>query len=208
MVTGRRSASRSVSPAYRSIVVVDARKLVVTGAVNPDRRRAGEVRPHGGQPIDELRGHDQMSGRGDVDAMRERRPGEIRVEQRDDAADAGDAEPDGHVLGAVRHQQADGVALGQPLLERPAGISGRSFRERAIGQALAVREQRRRVAERLGELLDDGRQNAIGMPGNRRRQLERARPRPGSDGWPDIGCSTVGAAGIDTPFTPCCPRRR
>src|SRR5437867_2919433 len=120
-----------------------------------------------------------MSGGGDVDAMCERGPGEIRVEQRNDAADARDAEPDGHVLRAVRHQEADGVALGELLLDRPPGISGRSFRERTIRQALAVREEGRRVPELLSELLDDGRQNAIGTSDNRRRQLEGARPRLG-----------------------------
>src|SRR5260370_104207 len=61
-------------------VVVDTRKLVVTGAVNPYLRRADEVLPHCNQPIDQLHGHDQMSGRRDIDAVCKRGPGELRVE--------------------------------------------------------------------------------------------------------------------------------
>ena len=111
--------------------------------------------------------------------MREPGPGEIRVEQGHDAADARDSEPDGHVFGAVRHQETDGVALGELLADRPPGISGRSLRERTIGQALAVREEGGRVPERLRELLDDGRQDAMGTSDDGRGPLEGARPRPG-----------------------------
>src|SRR6185295_7571217 len=69
--------------------VVDAWKPIVA-SVHPDVRRTREVLAHSGQSVDELRGHNQMPGCRRVDAMRERRAGEVRVEQRDDAADAGD----------------------------------------------------------------------------------------------------------------------
>ena len=64
--------------------------------------------------------------------LRERLAGEVGVEQRDDAAHAGDAEPDGHVLRPVRHQQTDDVALCDPLLERPPRIARGAARERAV----------------------------------------------------------------------------
>ena len=56
----------------------------------------------------ELGRDDDMGGRGDRDAMGERLAGQIGVEQRDDAADLGDAEPDGEIFRPVGHQQADG----------------------------------------------------------------------------------------------------
>src|SRR3989475_9865120 len=66
---------------------------------------------------------------------------QIGIEQRHHGADAGDAEPDRHVLRPVRHEQADRFALGETLLQRPAGIPVRALGERSIGQALAVGEE-------------------------------------------------------------------
>ena len=135
-------------------VAIDPREFVAAGAVGPDRRGTRKVRQRGGQRIDELRSHDDVRGPDGIDAVRERGTGEIGIEERDDTADAGDAEPDCHVLGPVRHEETDGVALGETPLERPAGISVRPLRERAIGQALTVGEKGGRLAEFFGEFLD------------------------------------------------------
>src|SRR2546422_5933554 len=70
-------------------VAIDARKFVVAGAMSPDLCRTRKVRQRGGQCIDELHGHDDVLGRDEVDAMRERGTGEIRIEQRRDTADPG-----------------------------------------------------------------------------------------------------------------------
>src|SRR5439155_4156327 len=109
-----------------------------------------------GHAIEELCGHDEMPGRGDVDAVRERWSGKVRVEQRNDAAGPGDAEPDRHVLGAVRHQEADGFAFGDPLVDGPPRVPGGPVGERAVRQAFLIREQGRRISEFLRELLDNG----------------------------------------------------
>ena len=137
-------------------VAIDAREFAAGGAVGPDRCRARKVLQRGGQRINELRGHDDVRGRDNIDAMRERGAGQIGIEQRNDTADAGDAKPDCHVFRPVRHEQTDGVALGETLVEGPAGISVRALRERAIGQALAVGEEGRRLAEFFSELVDHG----------------------------------------------------
>src|SRR3989441_1074744 len=160
----------------------DPREVAETVAVRPDSRRAGEVRQREGEPFEELRGHDDVSGRDEIDGVRERGPRQIGVEQRNDAADAGDAEPDRHVLGPVRHEQADDVPLDEPPVERPARVSVGARREAAIGQALALREQGRRLRESLGELLDHRRQDPMRRRGDRRRQLEGAQPHPGGAG--------------------------
>ena len=107
--------------------------------------------------------------------MRERRPGQIGVEQRDDAADAGDAEPDRHEFGPVRHQQADGLALAEALRERPAGVAVGALGQLAIAEALAVGQQRRGVAESLGQLLDDVGKDARRMLGDRRGRPQGAQ---------------------------------
>ena len=157
-------------------VAINAQHSVVVAAVRPDRGRARKVRQRGEQQIDELRGHDDVLRRDDIDAMGERGAGQIGIEQRDDPADAGDAKPDRHVVRPVRHEQTDRVALGETLSERPAGVSVRPFRECLIGQALPIGEQGRCVAESVGEFLDHDRKNPMRVTGDRRRQLERARP--------------------------------
>ena len=110
--------------------------------------------------------------------MRERRPGEIGVEQRHYAAGARDAEPDRHVFGAVRHQQANGLALGEALAAGPAGVAVGALAELAIAQPLASREQRRRVAEFLREFLDHDGEDPGRILGDRRRHPERAQNAP------------------------------
>ena len=155
-------------------VAIDAREFVAAGAVGPDRCRAFKVRHRGGQPIDELRGHNEVLGLDDIDAMRKRGTRQIGIEQRNDPTDARNAEPDGHVFRPVRHEQTDGVALGETLVERPPRIAVRPLCERAIRQALAVGEEGRRLAQFFGEFLDHGRKNALRIIDYRRRQLERA----------------------------------
>src|SRR5207249_2138867 len=54
-----------------------------------------------------------------------------------------------------------------------------SLGEGAIGQRVSVRQESWRLAESCSELIDDDRQRAPGVSGNRRGQLERARPRLG-----------------------------
>ena len=143
-----------------------------------------------------------MFGRDDIDAMGERRTGQIGIEQGNHTADPGDAQPDGHVFGPVRHQQADAIAFAETLVERPSGISVRPLGERTIGQALAVGEQGRRVAELRGEFLDHRGKNAIGMAGDGRRQLERAHPGFGSGTVP-----LLAGLSLEASVMPYCPRR-
>src|SRR5207247_3132470 len=75
-------------------VAVDPREVAVAVAVRPDPWRAGEVRQRAGERLEELRGHDDVPGRDEIDGVRERGPRQIGVEQRNDTADAGDAGPD------------------------------------------------------------------------------------------------------------------
>ena len=77
----------------------------------------------------ELRRHSSAAtmtcfGVDDVDAMGERGAAQIGVEQRDDAADAGDAEPDRQIFRPVRHHQADVSPLREILRRAPSAHSG------------------------------------------------------------------------------------
>ena len=92
------------------------------------------MRAGGLERLEQLRRHDDVPRMDDVDAMRERRPGQVGVEQRHHAADAGDAEPDRHEFRPVRHHQADGVALADALRERPAGVAVGALGELAIAK--------------------------------------------------------------------------
>ena len=135
--------------------VIDALKAAAF-AVQPNLRAAHKLRGCALELRGAFGGDDQMFRRDDVDAMGERMPAQLGVDQRDDDARAGKAEPDRQIFRPVRHHQADRFALGQPLIERPMCETVSARDERAIGQALAADccDQRRRIALRLGEFRD------------------------------------------------------
>ncbi len=160
-------------------IEVEPREVRAGLAVRPKGGTKRQMRQRAGESAGQLRRDDHLPGRRDLDAMRERAAGQIGVEQRHDAPDARDSEPRRHVVGAVRHEQAHGVALGETLRERPARIAVRPRGEPAIAQGFAIGQQRGRVAMGLGEIVDDGRERAGRMGGDRRRHFERAQPRLG-----------------------------
>ena len=51
-----------------------------------------------------------------------------------------DAEPDRHIFRPVRHHQADGLAFGEILIERPARVAVGALGKRAIGQRARAAE--------------------------------------------------------------------
>ncbi len=81
------------------------------------------MRPRRLECLAQVRRNDDLFRRDNVDAMGERGPAELGVQQRHGAADGSDAEPDRHVIRAVLHQQRDSVALGDALVERPARVT-------------------------------------------------------------------------------------
>jgi hypothetical protein len=135
---------------------IDALKATAAFAVQPNLRAAHELRGCALELHGAFGGDDQMFRRDDVDAMGERMPAQLGIDQRNDDARAGEAEPDRQIFRPVRHHQADCFALGQPLIERPMCETVSARDERAIGQALAADccDQRGRVALRLPELRD------------------------------------------------------
>ncbi len=68
------------------------------------------------------------------------RAAQLRIDQRHDAADRGDAEPDRQIFRPVRHHQANRLALGEVLVERPARVAVAALDERAIGEGSAFAE--------------------------------------------------------------------
>jgi hypothetical protein len=154
---------------------VDAREIAGARTMQPDAGVGGEVRLRARERRPQLDSHDDVPGLDDVDAVGERVAGEVGVEQRHYSSDSRHAEPDRHVFRPVRHQQADRVALADAVLERPARVAVGARSKLAIGQSLTVREQRRRIVELLGELLDHDRQDTVGMLDDRLDLLERAQ---------------------------------
>ena len=80
--------------------------------MHPDRRQPRKLRESRGQLAGKLRSDDEMFGRNDIDAVGQRRPCQIYIQQGNDAPDAGDTEPYGQVFRPIGHQQADYFALG------------------------------------------------------------------------------------------------
>ena len=100
------------------------------------------------------------------------------VDECNHAADARDADPDREEFRPARHHQADRVALAQVLRQRPARVAVGARRKLAVAEALAVGQQRRRVAVLVRELQDDLREHARRIPGDRRGHLEGAQRTP------------------------------
>jgi hypothetical protein len=144
--------------------------------VRPDFRLALELRHAGTKLLAQFRGDDDVRRRSEIDAMVERGAAKIGVDQRNDDADAGEPEPDGQIFGPVRHHQADDLALGEVLRQRPARKTAGARDELGIGQAFSSREERGSVPLRFRELGDDGVEGALALDRDRRRRLERAHP--------------------------------
>ena len=70
-----------------------------------------------------------MIGCRDIDAMRQRLPDQLGVNQRGDAADLADAEPGRDVIRPAGHEQANRVAGLDTCRQRPARISVDPLRE-------------------------------------------------------------------------------
>ena len=178
MVSAQRSEFRQVVAREGVDLLVDPRIIRAALAVQPDFGVAGEVGACGLQRFEHLgRDHD-VQWLDDIDAVGERHPGEVGVEQRHHAADVGDAEPKRQEFRPVRHHQADGIALADALRQRPAGVTVGARGQFAVAEALAVGEERRRVAVLVGKLDDDLWKDARRMPGDRRRHPQGAQGSP------------------------------
>jgi len=163
-------------------VAIDAREVVVPGAVNPDRGSRAESAQRRREAVDQHARDDDMARRDELEAVGEGGADQMRVQQRDHAADARDAEPRGEVLRPIGHVERDGLADADAARERPARIAVRALGQRPVAQALALGQQRRRRAARRGELVDDRRQDPMRRRRDRCRQLERAQPGPAALG--------------------------
>ena len=113
------------------------------GAVAPELRAGGDIRRGGAEALDQLRVDDHVSRLHDIDAVGERGAGQVRVEERDDAAGSRDAEPGGEVFRPVRHHQRDHVALLPRRASSPsAHIDRRAGHSRGRSSARARRSAR------------------------------------------------------------------
>ncbi len=130
-------------------------------------RRAGER-------LEQFGGDDDVLWAHHIDAIGQRHPGEVGIDERNHAADPRDADPRGQKLRPARHHQTDRVALAKILRERPARIAVRARRKLPVREAFAVRQQRRGVAVFVRKLEDDLRKDPGWVPGDRGCQLERA----------------------------------
>ena len=155
--------------------LIDPRKRAVS-AMRPEFWPALQARRQRLQVCGKFGRGNHMRGRYRINAMGERRPAQLRVDQRDDDANGAKPEPDGHVIRPVRQHQANGVALGDVLCDRPASVRVGPRCERGVGQALGGGDERRRIGRCLRQIFDDVEQQAVRLGGNRRGRFERAQP--------------------------------
>lgn len=115
-----------------------------------------------------------MHRRHQIDAARQGRSAEIGVEKRRDAARPGDAKPNGRVFRAVRHQQADDVALADAVGHRPAGVAVAARVVGGVAQRLAIGDQGWPVPVASGEVLGGVGECPVAVPGHRRDDPQRS----------------------------------
>ena len=197
-----RSASRSGRPGDRrwSRRCAETARRRRRRAPRPSARRR-EIAPHRGHPIGELRVHDQVPRRGEVDAMGQRGPREIRVESAATPPARVTPSQMARYSGRFGISSATASPLAEPLRERPSAHSAVDCRARPANvRHSSVREQRRRVAVRARP-APRSRRAACARAGARSApSAQRARPRlaPGSTGRR--------RRPVDR-FMPCCPHR-
>jgi len=63
------------------------------------------------------------------------------------------------IFGPVRHHQANDVAFANAAPQRPACVTVRAGGELAVTELLALGDQCRRIAESLGQVAHDMREN-------------------------------------------------
>src|SRR5947209_3919024 len=108
--------------------------------------------------------------------MRQRSISEICVDQRDNRTNARDAQPDRHIFGSVRHEQANDITFGEPF-ECPTAVAIRLMCQLRVCESPAVREQSPVLSMRRTKLVDPVREQATWIARNGRSCLKCANPR-------------------------------
>jgi hypothetical protein len=80
------------------------------------------VRFGGRENVGQVRIDDDVLGFDYIDTVRQRRTGQVGIEQRGDSAGTGYAEPDSEIFRPVRHHQRNDIALADTLRDGPARI--------------------------------------------------------------------------------------
>ena len=178
MVTARRSAGDSGLPSIPSSASIDT-CFVAVAAMDPDFRRAVQMGQRGFEHPSKFVCEDDMVGIGDVDAVRQRQPDQLGVDQRHDAADLGDAEPGGDVIRPARHDQANGIAGFDSRRQRPACVTVDPLGQHPVAERPGFRDQRGAVRLPFRPILDDVGKQAGRIGLDARRQLDSLQPALG-----------------------------
>ena len=131
-----------------------------------------------------IRRQDDMIGFRDIDAMRQRQPDQLGIDQRRDAADLGDAEPGGDVIRPAWHEQANGIAGLDARRQRPARIAVDPIGQGPVTEGLGVRYQGGAIRLPRGMILDDiGEQSVADWP-----RCGRSVRWPSASSWRPMAC--------------------
>ena len=126
--------------------------------------------------------YDRLARLGDGDAMRERGPAQVGVDEGHDRAELHQPQPRHQVFGTAFHEQRDGVALADVLRKRPMRIAVRARGQLRVGQRAVLVEHGdvgRFVAR---EILDDVADGARRLRAGVAQAPKRARDRADIDG--------------------------
>jgi hypothetical protein len=138
--------------------MIDPREAVVAPTVHPALDDWGKPRQNSREAVDKLGSDNDMLGRHNIDAVGQGVAGEIGADERNDAANARNPEPDRHVFWAIRHEQTDDITDGEALSQRPTRISIRSLQQGPICQALPGGKESGRIAELVGSVFNEDRE--------------------------------------------------
>jgi len=131
--------------------------------VPPDFRRELEMGQHVLEDACKFIPDNDVIRSSDVDAVRERAPHQLGIDECRDAADPGDTEPGRDVIGRSRHEETDHIAGADALREGPARVTIYTPGKCAIAERLAIRQQRRPFRLSFGPFIDDVREQPVGI---------------------------------------------
>ncbi len=109
-------------PRHGRKLSLEGRKIQCARSQYPAGKARRQLRANCGDTGREIGAGNQIPWVCDIDRVRQHVAGELRIDQRHHDADARQPKPDGQILGAVRHQQRDGISALEALRDGPAGI--------------------------------------------------------------------------------------
>src|SRR5580658_8442186 len=102
---------------------------------SPPGKGAIEMGPDARNCVTQFRSDNNQSWCDDSNAVGEHLTAQLSIQQGNADTSPGEPQPQGHVMGTVRHQQSDRIAAPEALGNGPAGVPAAVRRHLTIGES-------------------------------------------------------------------------